>query len=178
MSAITSIEMNTLAHASQQATPARGADEAREFLGFRIGDEEYGIDILQVQEIRSYETPLRLAGAPTAVKGVLHLRGTIVPVVDLRLHWGAAEAGHDAATVTIVLNLRGRVVGMVVDAVSDVIAPGANQIKPPPQFNHPLNADHLCGIATLPGAEGDRLLILIDIEALLSDPRLGLIAST
>ena len=178
MSALAPSELQAVTRTAV-ASPANPQDLGlREYLSFRIGAEEYGIDILRVQEIRSYEAPLRFAGAPAFVTGVVHLRGAIVPIVDMRLYLHAVEAGHDAATVTIVLNLRGRVVGMVVDAVSDVIALNAGQIKPPPQFNSTLSANHLCGIAPVPGPEGDRMLILIDIEALMSDRRLGLIAST
>ena len=120
MSAMTSIEMNALANVSPQDKTAQGVDAPREFLTFCIGAEEYGIDILRVQEIRSYEAPTCITGAPRFVTGVTNLRGVIVPVVDLRLRL-QADTRHDASTVIVVLNVHGRVVGVVVDSVSDVV---------------------------------------------------------
>jgi purine-binding chemotaxis protein CheW len=95
--------------------------EGGEFLTFRLGGEEYGIDILRVQEIRSYEQPTRIANAPHFIKGVVNLRGVIVPIIDLRLKLGCDTAEYNAFTVVIVLNVKGRVVGAVVDSVSDVL---------------------------------------------------------
>src|SRR5512139_993637 len=117
MTAIASPEIQALAHATSLA-PATAEPGLREYLTFRIGAEEYGINILRVQEIRSYEAPTRLAGAPANVSGVTNLRGVIVPILDLRRHFGAAVAPVDGSTVIIVLNVRGRVVGTVVDSVS------------------------------------------------------------
>ena len=146
----------------------------REYLSFRIGTEEYGIDILRVQEIRSYEPPTRIAGAPRFVTGVTDLRGVIVPVVDLRLRLQAPEARHDASTVIVVLNVQGRVIGVVVDSVSDVVEFTAEQIKPAPRFNDTVSANHIVGIAAVDAGAGERLLILLDIEALLAGPEIGL----
>ena len=106
-----------------------GAGMPNEFLSFRIGSEEYGMDILRVQEIRSYETPTRIANTPNFIKGVLNLRGVIVPIVDLRLKLGCESAEFNGSTVVIVLNVRSRVLGVVVDSVSDVLAIGAGDIK-------------------------------------------------
>ena len=94
---------------------------AREYLTFRLDQEEYGIDILKVQEIRGYEQPTRIANAPAFIKGVVNLRGTIVPIVDMRLKFNCAQADYNSFTVVIILNLRDRVVGIVVDSVSDVM---------------------------------------------------------
>src|SRR3990167_1922620 len=92
---------------------------AREYLTFRLDQEEYGIDILKVQEIRGYEPPTRIANAPNFIKGVVNLRGTIVPIVDMRLKFNCAQADYNSFTVVIILNLRNRVVGIVVDSVSE-----------------------------------------------------------
>ena len=110
---------------------ANGAAEAegREFLTFRLGAEEYGIEILKVQEIRGWDTPTAIAGTPQFIKGVINLRGTIVPIVDLRLKFGLGEAVYDECTVVIILNVARRVVGVVVDAVSDVITLAPQQIR-------------------------------------------------
>ena len=91
---------------------------AREYLTFRLGQEEYGIDILKVQEIRGYENPTRIAHAPAFIKGVTNLRGTIVPIVDMRLRFNCAQAEYNSFTVVIILNLRERVVGIVVVIMS------------------------------------------------------------
>ena len=147
------------------------ATSLREFLAFKLGAEEYGIDILRVQEIRSYEEPTRIANAPPFIKGVVNLRGVIVPIVDMRLKFNLEQANYDNFTVVIVLNIGNRVVGMVVDAVSDVITLTAEQLRPVPEFNSTIDADHLLAI----GAVQDRMLILVDIEKLMTSAEMGLI---
>ena len=146
-----------------------------ELLSFRLGHEEYGIDILRVQEIRSYEPPTRIANAPPFVKGVINLRGLIVPIVDLRLKLGCEVADYTALTVVIVLNVCGRVIGAVVDSVSDVVPLGANDVKPAPALAGSVDASYLQGIACVDTGEGrERMLILVDIEALMSSAEMGL----
>lgn len=138
-----------------------------EYLSFRLGAEEYGVPILAVQEIRSYSIPTRIANAPFYVKGVVNLRGVIVPILDMRIKIGQ-EATYTETTATIVLNVAGRVVGMVVDSVSDVVALASEQIKPPPQMGSRLDASYVTGIATQTVNEADRMLILVQVERLLS----------
>ena len=142
-----------------------------EFLTFRLGGEEYGIDILKVQEIRSYEPPTRIANAPAFIKGVVNLRGVIVPIVDLRLRLGCETAEYSALTVVIVLNVKGRVVGAVVDSVSDVLELGKDAIKPAPEMASAVDASFITGI----GSVGERMLILMDIEGLMASQEMGLI---
>ncbi|MBV8210595.1 MAG: chemotaxis protein CheW [Burkholderiaceae bacterium] len=151
------------------------AVRVREFLTFKLGGEEYGIDILKVQEIRGYEAVTRIANAPAFIKGVVNLRGVIVPIVDLRVKFELGEARYDTFTVVIILNVAGRVVGAVVDSVSDVLALDGKQIKPAPEFNSLLQADYITGLGTVPTADGERLLILVDIERLMSSPEMGLV---
>ena len=146
-----------------------------EFLSFRLGAEEYGVDILQVQEIRSYEAPTRIANAPDFIKGVVNLRGVIVPIIDLRLKLGCQTAEFTDFTVVIVLNLRGRVIGAVVDSVSDVLALGADSIKPAPQMGGSIDAGHIMGMGCVKSGDVERLLILTDIEALLGAADIGLL---
>jgi purine-binding chemotaxis protein CheW len=152
--------------AGQQGTHA-------EYLTFRLGAEEYGIDILRVQEIRSYEEPTRIANAPHFIKGVVNLRGVIVPVVDLRIKLGCEKVEYNDFTVVIVLNVRGRVVGAVVDSVSDVMELASELIKPAPEMNTTMDTSFITGIASV----GERMLILMDIEALMSSPDMGLMDS-
>jgi purine-binding chemotaxis protein CheW len=142
-----------------------------EFLTFRLGQEEYGIDILRVQEIRSYEPPTRMAHAPEFIKGVIDLRGVIVPIVDLRLKLHCPQAEYTDFTVVIILNVAGTVLGAVVDAVADVVALAPDSIKPAPQFQSQVDAAFVRGIATV----GDRMLIVMDIESLLSGAEMGLV---
>ncbi|HLT26936.1 MAG TPA: chemotaxis protein CheW [Zeimonas sp.] len=149
------------------------ASRVREFLAFKLGNEEYGIDILRVQEIRSYEEPTRLANVPDFIKGVVNLRGVIVPIVDMRLKFRLEEARYDHFTVVIVLNIGSRIVGMVVDSVSDVITLGPEQLRPVPEFASTIDADHLLAI----GAVDDRMLILLDIEKLMNSADMGLVES-
>ena len=156
------------------AATAAAATALREFLAFKLGAEEYGIDILRVQEIRSYEAPTRIANAPDFIKGVVNLRGVIVPIVDLRLKFKLERADYDGFTVVIVLNIGHRVVGMVVDGVSDVITLSAEQLRPVPEFNSVVDSDHLLAI----GAIDERMLILVDIEKLMSSQDIGLVEQT
>jgi purine-binding chemotaxis protein CheW len=172
--------MNLLATAPTAALPAAHAERPaplRECLTFRLGAEEYGIDILRVQEIRGFEPPTRIANAPSFIKGVINLRGVIVPIVDLRMKFDLAEARYDGTTVTIVLNIGSRVIGAVVDSVSDVIELAAKDIREAPEFNASVDASHIVGLGTVHGADGDRLLILIDIEKLMSSTDIGLFTS-
>lgn len=154
---------------SQAALPASAAGE---YLTFRLGDEDYAIGILHVQEIRGYEVPTRLAGAPELVRGVLNLRGVIVPVVDLRTRFGV-EPAFDGTTVTVVLNVAGRTVGAVVDAVSDVIEFSREQIQPAPELGSS-GAAHITGLGSIRQGDRQRMLILLDIEQLMADTLIGL----
>lgn len=131
-----------------------------EFLAFTLGNEEYGIDILKVQEIRGYETVTRIANAPEFLKGVINLRGIIVPIVDMRIKFNLGAPTYDQLTVVIILNLGGRVVGMVVDSVSDVMTLLPDQVRPAPEMDTTFNNDFLIGLGTLE----ERMLILVDIE--------------
>jgi len=140
------------------------------FLTFRLGAEEYGVDILKVQEIRSYEAPTRIANAPACIKGVVNLRGVIVPIVDLRIKLACDAVEYNAFTVVIVLNLKGRVVGTVVDSVSDVLELPRDTIRSAPEIASAVDSSHITGIGSL----GERMLILLDIESLLASPELGL----
>jgi purine-binding chemotaxis protein CheW len=145
--------------------------ELEEFLTFTLGKEEYGIEILKVQEIRSYEVVTTIANAPEFIKGVVNLRGTIVPIVDMRIKFNLGEAQYDQFTVVIILNVAGRVVGMVVDSVSDVIQLTAEQIRPVPDFaSATFDTQYITGLGTI----DQRMLILVDIEKLMSGADMAL----
>lgn len=144
---------------------------AREYLTFRLDREEYGIDILKVQEIRGYESPTRIANAPSFIKGVVNLRGTIVPIVDMRLKFNCEKAVYDSFTVVIILNLRQRIVGIVVDSVSDVMGLAPENLRAAPDIEGVIDSDSVLGLGSL----GDRMLILLDIEKLMSGVDMGLV---
>ncbi|WP_288882738.1 chemotaxis protein CheW [uncultured Kosakonia sp.] len=148
-----------------------GEPSGQEFLVFTLGDEEYGIDILKVQEIRGYDQVTRIANTPDFIKGVTNLRGVIVPIVDLRVKFSQGEVEYNENTVVIVLNLGQRVVGIVVDGVSDVLSLAADQIRPAPEFAVTLSTEYLTGL----GALGDRMLILVNIEKLLNSDEMALL---
>ena len=171
------MNMMTDARHIAQHEASRHAAQGGEFLTFRLGAEEYGIDILKVQEIRSYESPTRIANAPSFIKGVVNLRGVIVPIVDLRLKLGCESAEYDDFTVVIVLNVKGRVVGAVVDSVSDVLALDKDTIKPAPEMNSAVDTSFITGIGTVKNGEEQRMLILMDIEGLMASEAMGLINS-
>jgi purine-binding chemotaxis protein CheW len=145
-----------------------------EFLVFTLGSEEYGIDILKVQEIRSYETVTRIANTPDFIKGVINLRGEIVPIIDLRVRFHLGEIRYDEFTVVIILRLVERLVGMVVDGVSDVLSLTPGQIRPAPDFTATLDTHYLMGLGTV----DQRMLILVDIERLVKSEDMALIEKT
>ncbi|ALR77113.1 chemotaxis protein CheW [[Enterobacter] lignolyticus] len=148
-----------------------GEPSGQEFLVFTLGDEEYGIDILKVQEIRGYDQVTRIANTPSFIKGVTNLRGVIVPIVDLRVKFCQDDVDYNDNTVVIVLNLNQRVVGIVVDGVSDVLSLAAEQIRPAPEFAVTLSTEYLTGL----GALGERMLILVNIEKLLNSEEMALL---
>ncbi len=162
-------------HIAQQdaARPAARTAAGGEYLTFRLGQEENGIDILRVQEIRSYEQPTRIANAPAFLKGVVNLRGVIVPIIDLRLKLGCDSAQYNHFTVVIVLNVRNRVVGAVVDSVCDVLELAASAVRPAPHMSAAVDTSYIVGI----GNVAERMLILMDIDALMSGTDMGLMES-
>jgi purine-binding chemotaxis protein CheW len=133
-----------------------------EFLSFRLGQEEYAIDILQVREIRAHEAVTRIASAPAFVKGVINLRGAIVPIADLRLRFGFAPGENHG--VMIVLDLSGCPVGIVVDAVSDVVALAPEEIRPAPSMQGVIEEGFIFGLAPVDG----RMLIVLDIARVMA----------
>jgi purine-binding chemotaxis protein CheW len=148
------------------------ATKALEFLSFTLGQEEYGIDIQKVQELRGYDTVTRIANAPEHIKGVVNLRGIIVPIIDMRIKFNLGAPTYDQFTVVIILNIGNRVMGMVVDSVSDVITLTPEQIKPAPEMGSVLDTEYLIGLGTL----DERMLILVDLEKLMSSDEMGLVA--
>ena len=152
------------------AAPAR-VGTTNEFLTFRLGAEEYGLDILKVQEIRGYDAVTRIANTPDFIKGVVNLRGTIVPIVDLRIKFNLGEPTYNEFTVVIILNIARRVVGVVVDSVSDVLTLSDEQIRAAPEFSAALDTQYVTGL----GAIDERMLILVDIERLMGGRDMGLI---
>ena len=142
-----------------------------EFLTFRLGNEEYGIEILKVQEIRGYDSVTQIANAPDFIKGVVNLRGIIVPILDMRIKFRLDRVEYSQFTVVIILNVAGRVMGIVVDGVSDVIELEANQVRPAPEFGAVIDTEYITGLGTV----AERMLILIDIEKLMSNSDMGLL---
>ena len=145
--------------------------DAEEFLTFTLGEEEYAIDILKVQEIRGYDSVTGIANTPDYIKGVINMRGVIVPVVDMRLKFHLGNATYDEFTVMIILNLGQRIVGMVVDSVSDVIALKSDEIRQAPDFGSTFDTEYLVGLANV----GERMAIVVDIEKLMTSQVMGLI---
>ena len=165
--------MTDAAHVARHEAARAAAAAGGEFLTFRLGAEEYGIDILKVQEIRSYEPPTRIANAPSYIKGVVNLRGVIVPIVDLRVKLGCDSCEYNGFTVVIVLNVKGRVVGAVVDSVSDVLELAGDAIKAAPEMHTAVDTSFITGI----GSINERMLILMDIEALMTSEDMGLVGA-
>lgn len=147
------------------------ADSSQEFLTFVLGGEEYAIDILRVQEIRGYEAVTPIAHAPEFIKGVINLRGSIVPIIDLRIKFGLGTPEYTPFTVVIILHIGNRVVGVVVDAVSDVIQVKQSQMQPPPDFSRAVDLRYITALAML----NERMLIVVDIEGLMLSADMALI---
>src|SRR5215216_5649644 len=159
--------------APSQSRDQRELDVVKnEFLTFRLGSESYGIEILKVQEIRGYETPTSIANAPAFIKGVINLRGVIVPILDLRIKFQLGQANYDEFTVAIILNVAGRVVGVVVDAVSDVLTLAADNIRPTPEFaSATFDTKYITGLGTVE----EQMIILLDIEKLMTGADMALV---
>jgi purine-binding chemotaxis protein CheW len=148
------------------------ANNATEVLSFRLGGEEYAISILKVQEIRGYDAVTRIASAPEYLKGVINLRGIIVPIVDMRIKFNVGTVTYDPFTVVIILNINKHTIGVVVDSVSDVVTLTPDQIKQAPEMGGNVANEFLQGLGTV----GERMLILLDIDKLLSSEEMGLLA--
>jgi len=159
---------------TKDAAPAAVNPTANEFLTFILGSEEYGLEILKVQEIRGYDAITHIANAPAFIKGVVNLRGIIVPIIDMRIKFNLGKVEYNEFTVVIILNVASRVMGIVVDGVSDVITLSSEQVKPAPDFAAHLDTDYIIGLGTV----DERMLILMDIEKLMSSKDMGLIDST
>ena len=145
--------------------------EVRQFLAFTLGQEEYGLDLLQVQELREYEKVTQIANAPAFLKGVVNLRGIIVPIMDMRIKLGFDNVIYNELTVVIILSIRGRTVGMVVDSVSDVINLSPEDLKPAPEMGTAVGTDYLIGLGTI----DERMIILVDIDRMMSSSEIGLL---
>lgn len=163
--------MNPTPAASLPGATSAHSAAGSELLTFMLGAEYYGVDILKVQEIRGYDTVTRIPGSPYFIKGVINLRGAIVPVIDLRIKFRLTKVDYNEFTVMIILNIARRIVGIVVDSVSDVTQLTPEQIKPTPEFGTALDTSYINGL----GALDDRMLILIDIEKLMSSTDMALI---
>lgn len=155
---------------SQEHQANRDSD-SREFLSFVLGEEHYALDIMSVKEIRGYEPVTKIANAPPFIKGVINLRGDIVPIVDLRLKFDVGDATYNEFTIVIMLNVCDRIVGIVVDGVSDVIRLADDEIRPPPEFGVAFDSRYLLGLVPIE----EHMVILVNIERLISSDELGLI---
>jgi len=159
--------------ATAEYTSSNTANEnqdSNEYLTFVLGTEAYGLEILKVQEIRGYEAVTKIANTPDFIKGVVNLRGLIVPIVDLRIKFNLGNVAYDEFTVVIILNLRGRVVGMVVDGVSDVMSLQSNQIRAVPDIVASIDTRFITGLATVE----EKMFILVDIEQLMNSEEMEL----
>ena len=143
----------------------------QEYLTFTLGTEEYAIDILGVQEIRSFEKPTHIANAPDFIKGVINLRGTIVPIIDMRIRFATGKVDYTPFTVVIILNIDQRMIGIIVDNVSDVTHLQSAYIRPAPAFGAAVDTSYIQGMATL----DSRTLIVVDIARLLTADDMGLV---
>ena len=159
-----------MSQSSLQQAVTGGQD--KEYLSFVLGDEHYALDITTVKEIRGYEQVTKIANSPAFIKGVINLRGDIVPIVDLRIKFNVGEATYNDFTIVIMLNIKQRIVGIVVDGVSDVIRLEEEQVLPPPEFGVAFDSRYLLGLADI----DEHMVILVNIESLITSDELGLVA--
>jgi len=159
------MSMATVESTEQREVRTTYSSEDQQYLTFNLADEYYGVDILKVQEIKGYTTVTRIPNTPNYLKGVLNLRGTIVPIVDLRMKFGMGTTDPTPFTVMVVVNVRNRIMGFMVDAVSDVLDLNAKNIQPPPELGSAVDITFVAGI----GNSNDRLVTLLDIDRVLTE---------
>lgn len=164
--------MNTTTSQPEHTAKTTEANKqsAGEYLTFLLGAEQYGIDILKVQEIRGYDPVTQIANMPAFIKGVVNLRGKIVPIVDLRIKFDLGAVVYDEFTVVIILNLNGRIVGIVVDGVSDVRELYEENLRDMPTMVTRIDTNYITGLATI----AEEMLILVDIEKLMTSDEMQL----
>lgn len=152
---------------SEMEVTGRENDQTDQYLTFIMASEEYGVDILSVQEIRGWESVTPIPNAPAHVKGVINLRGTIVPIIDLRQRFGLEKVDYGPLTVVIVLKVStkkgSRVMGIVVDAVSDVYSLASDDMKSAPDLGDHVNTQYIKGLVNV----NNKMVILLDINELL-----------
>ena len=159
---MTATRENETKELHQQIGPA---SDGSQFLTFNLGEELFGVDILRIQEIKGYTTVTKIPNTPSYIKGVLNLRGTIVPIVELRTKFGMPTIDYTAFTVIIVVVVREKIMGLVVDSVSDVLNIDKKDMQPPPQFGAQVDVGVVDGI----GKSGDKLVALLNIDQLLTE---------
>ena len=157
----------------EQVNEAISTATANQFVTFTLGDEEYGIAILKVQEIIGYPGFTKIPNMPSFVKGVINLRGSVVPVIDLRLKFAMQEREYDTYTVIAILEVEEKVIGVIVDAVSDVITLKEDEMQPTPDFSSGVKVEFISGM----GRKGDTLIILLDIDRVLSEGEIGMLSA-
>ncbi|MFO7445552.1 MAG: chemotaxis protein CheW [Ignavibacteriaceae bacterium] len=140
------------------------SSEILQLVSFKIEQEEFGVDILKVQEINKLVQITKVPNSPEFVEGVVNLRGRIIPIIDLRTRLGIAKKAHNKDTRIIVIELNGNTIGFIVDAVSEVLRISSDIIESPPAISKGINSDYITSVAKLE----DRLLILLDLEKLLN----------
>jgi purine-binding chemotaxis protein CheW len=161
----TSEELGTSKATGKKEAPASQRDDLLQIVSFEVGGEEFGVDILKVQEIIRPVAITEVPNAPAFVEGVINLRGRIIPIVDLRVRFGLEARSHDAKTRIIVVELQSRVVGFVTDAVNEVMRVRRSVIEPPPELALGIDARFIRSVAKL----DDRLLILLDLQVVIND---------
>lgn len=147
--------------------------DGSQFLTFQLGEELYGVDLLRVQELKGYTTVTRIPNTPSYIKGVMNLRGTIVPIVELRVTFGMETIDYTMLSVIVVVVVRDRIMGLVVDSVSDVLNISQKDIQAPPEFGTKVNVSFLNGIAKC----GDKLVALLNIDRLLGESEMQKVVS-
>jgi purine-binding chemotaxis protein CheW len=142
-----------------------------QFVTFQLGTETYGISILKLNEIIAYQSCTTIPNVPSFIKGVLNLRGIVVPVIDLRERFGMELKDYDQFTVIMILDVSGRIMGLVVDAVSDVLTLNNEDIKPRPHFSTGISTEFISGM----GIKDKKFIILLDVDKMLSDDELNMV---
>ena len=170
------LEENKMSDTAEDIDQQEQPKEHKELLTFLLAGEEYGVDILRVQEIKGWSTVTSIPNTPEYIRGVINIRGSIVPIIDMRLRFNIEKKEYDATTVVIVLNVFGnnkryRTMGVVVDAVSDVYNIPVDDVKASPDFGTAVDTEFVTGLATI----NEKMIIVLDIDHMLNAAELAVI---
>ncbi len=164
-----------LARSTRKKTPAENREQMLQFISFKVGDELFATDILKIHEITTFHDLTRVPSLPPFIKGVLDLKGIAVPVLDLREKFGLPTVPYTKFSVIMVVDVAGRIMGIIVDGVADVLQVSKNEMLPAPKFSTSIKAEFIKGMLKRPDG---KFIVVLDMDRMLSDREIDLVEST